>query len=441
MEFKFRAVDERPPICPNPPSSISYFTEHALRGPGPMRNPGDVREAIEWELEKDRIREELIVADIARRRVLEAEVRTALMIEREMAMRRLAATATPEGLSLEERLAMRFDPRLPQLIHPFESFAFPGCGGAIDTFPMMPRLLEAMPLDIKPPREINKDKLIVLAKPDPNLSGTKRKAVTPPAGSTSELPPFGLKKRPKEEWSCALCQVSATSERGFNEHLQGKKHKAKEARLRAQTMGKIASSTPLPKETTKPSKLTDTTDIGSSGLQARVEGESLHQNKTGDGSHQKLEITEDSKNANEQVLLQKNQNAEDSKTNGTATDQGAEKITEFKKTKKFKFWCEMCQIGAYSQVVMEGHKKGKKHRSRLQELGQKDGFDVTTSFMAAPANTPKELDTDLAAKEANNSDATQKPEDTDVMAKEANEKTAETVIADEEKSVIAMDST
>lgn len=33
MEFKFRAVDERPPICPNPPSSISYFTEHALRGP------------------------------------------------------------------------------------------------------------------------------------------------------------------------------------------------------------------------------------------------------------------------------------------------------------------------------------------------------------------------------------------------------------------------
>lgn len=394
-----------------------------------MRNPSDVRDAIEWELEKDRIREDIIVADIARRRVLEAEVRTEMMIEREMAMRRLAATATPEGLSFEERFAMRFDPRLPPLMHPFEGFAFPGCGGAFDTLPMMPRLLEAMPLDIKPPREINKDKLIVLAKPDPNLSGTKRKAVTPPAGSTSELPPFVLKKRPKEEWSCALCQVSATSERGFNEHLQGKKHKAKEARLRAQTMGKIASSTPLPKETTKPSTLTDTTDIGSSGLQARVEGESLHQNKTGDGSDQKMEITEDLKNDNEQ----KNQNAEDSKTNGMATDQGAEKITEFKK-KKFKFWCEMCQIGAYSQVVMEGHKKGKKHRSQLQELGKKDGFDVTTSFMAASANTQKEIDTDLAAKEANKSDATQKAEDADVMAKEANEKTAETVIADEEKS-------
>lgn len=127
-----------------------------------MRNPSDVRDAIEWELEKDRIREDIIVADIARRRVLEAEVRTEMMIEREMAMRRLAATATPEGLSFEERFAMRFDPRLPPLMHPFEGFAFPGCGGAFDTLPMMPRLLEAMPLDIKPPREINKDKLIVL---------------------------------------------------------------------------------------------------------------------------------------------------------------------------------------------------------------------------------------------------------------------------------------
>lgn len=29
------------------------------------------------------------------------------------------------------------------------------------------------------------------------------------------------------DWSCALCQVSATSEAGLNQHLEGKKHKAK----------------------------------------------------------------------------------------------------------------------------------------------------------------------------------------------------------------------
>lgn len=29
------------------------------------------------------------------------------------------------------------------------------------------------------------------------------------------------------DWSCALCQVSATSESGLNQHLEGKKHKAK----------------------------------------------------------------------------------------------------------------------------------------------------------------------------------------------------------------------
>ena len=30
-----------------------------------------------------------------------------------------------------------------------------------------------------------------------------------------------------EDWSCALCQVSAPSEAGLNEHLGGRKHKAK----------------------------------------------------------------------------------------------------------------------------------------------------------------------------------------------------------------------
>ena len=33
------------------------------------------------------------------------------------------------------------------------------------------------------------------------------------------------------DWSCALCQVSATSEAGLNQHLEGKKHKAKQESL------------------------------------------------------------------------------------------------------------------------------------------------------------------------------------------------------------------
>ena len=118
-----------------------------------IQNPNDTREAIvQRELEKARIREEIIAAEITRRRLLEAEVRRELMIEREMALRRLSA----EGrISFEYGLSM----------HAFDGgFAFPSCINAFDMFPMLPppRLPEAMPVDVRPPSETNKDKLIVL---------------------------------------------------------------------------------------------------------------------------------------------------------------------------------------------------------------------------------------------------------------------------------------
>ena len=96
--------------------------------------------------------------------------------------------------------------------------------------------------------------ILLQAKPTPNISGAKRKAETTSAGGTSELPPFGIKNRPKDEWSCAICQFSALSERALNEHLQGRKHKANEAGLRAQRRGRSISSTPSTKKSTMPSK-------------------------------------------------------------------------------------------------------------------------------------------------------------------------------------------
>jgi len=42
------------------------------------------------------------------------------------------------------------------------------------------------------------------------------------------------KKLVQKEWSCALCQVSTTSENCLREHLKGKKHKDKEKELRVE---------------------------------------------------------------------------------------------------------------------------------------------------------------------------------------------------------------
>lgn len=42
------------------------------------------------------------------------------------------------------------------------------------------------------------------------------------------------KKNTQKEWSCALCQISTTSENCLGAHLEGKKHKAKENDLRVE---------------------------------------------------------------------------------------------------------------------------------------------------------------------------------------------------------------
>lgn len=54
------------------------------------------------------------------------------------------------------------------------------------------------------------------------VSGVKRKVDAIPATTRP-----GKLQKPAQDWSCALCQVSATSEGALNEHLEGKRHKAK----------------------------------------------------------------------------------------------------------------------------------------------------------------------------------------------------------------------
>ncbi|THG04336.1 hypothetical protein TEA_011048 [Camellia sinensis var. sinensis] len=147
MEFKFRAKDGQASTTHVPPSStIGYFTQQALRGPYTIplyftsltkseekihifpgysfpdfghssdfiRNPSNVREAIQRELEKERIREEIIATEIVRKRMLEAELRREMALAREMALRR------GEGFStFSAQSAMRFEPRL-SLLHQSE---------------------------------------------------------------------------------------------------------------------------------------------------------------------------------------------------------------------------------------------------------------------------------------------------------------------------------
>lgn len=194
-------------------------------------------------------------------------------------------------------------------------------------------------------------------KPNTSITGVKRKAATPPAAATSELALVGLKKQPKEEWSCAICQVSATSERGLNEHLEGKKHKAKEAGLRAQKTGKNFGIGLVPKKMPTPIKLAET-----NARQSLVQG---------------MEIEKKPPLLKKKPLLHLKQDTDVSKTEDGKMEENWKK--------KFRFWCEMCQAGAFSEKVMNNHRRGKKHVGRLLELKQNGEATSATPKATKPS--------------------------------------------------------
>ncbi|KAG5559564.1 hypothetical protein RHGRI_009187 [Rhododendron griersonianum] len=248
MEFMgFRAIEKQVSTTSHhtpPPSTVTHFSEQPFRAgySGPafgraaelFQNPSssNEREAILLrEIEKEKIRRELIAGEILRKRVLlEEEVR------RRRDMMLVAALCRPhEGFSHSSAWASDFGPRVSVLesraIKERLAFSYEerlrgyrnrsGMAG-----------FEMVPFQRIPERRISEIKVIessLEAMPGQNLSGVKRKAGTLLEAGASELHSVDLKKKPKEEWSCSICQVSASSEFSLNQHFQGKKHKAKEA--------------------------------------------------------------------------------------------------------------------------------------------------------------------------------------------------------------------
>lgn len=178
--------------------------------------------------------------------------------------------------------------------------------------------------------------LLLQGQPNENVSGSKRKAPSPspppPAAGVdaSEPPPDIIStKRARQEWNCDICQVSATCQNGLSEHLQGKKHKSKEAAVGDQRAGKNYSMGLQPKRHEKTAGTISKTDDDPPPLRETLK-------------------SDDSKKNQSVALVQKRKKSGDTKK------------------KKYRFWCEMCQVGTRSQKVMNDHKMGKKHMGRLE---------------------------------------------------------------------------
>ncbi|KAI3811328.1 hypothetical protein L1987_21049 [Smallanthus sonchifolius] len=306
---------QKPNHHPQLSSSFSLFTEQAIQVGYPndkLRGRFEMTEAIRREFEKERIREEIIEEEVARRRLLEAEVRHELMMEHEMAM-----------IQQEEKLVMSVDGKYGRGGHLREIRAFSG-----STF----QLLGDSP-KIKGIPEDNKKEVIFLGKlNDETVSGTKRKSASPVSEGSSQHGSDRSKKKAKEERSCAICHVSTTSERSLTEHLQGKKHRAKEAALVAKKTG------------------------ANFGLGVATKNHIINPSSS---------LEKKSETVKEAV----DQTSEANKTSSTF-DQN-----DVNKKDKFKFWCEMCQVGALSETVMNTH------RERMKHLAPKEKMDPQTLVM------------------------------------------------------------
>ncbi|KAI7732246.1 hypothetical protein M8C21_007178 [Ambrosia artemisiifolia] len=86
-------------------ADVGYTNNNNIGGGGVgedmIRRRFEMRERIRGEIEKERIREEIIAEEMALRRVLEAEVRNDLMMDRHMAMRRAGGGFGAPFMSLQ----------------------------------------------------------------------------------------------------------------------------------------------------------------------------------------------------------------------------------------------------------------------------------------------------------------------------------------------------
>ncbi|MCL7050742.1 hypothetical protein MKW94_011861 [Papaver nudicaule] len=372
MELRFRSDDNGSSSGFPVSSNDNFFTEQALHGgygmsgariPELMRNSTSV-ELFHREVEKRRIREEIMAGEIRRRQTLEAEVRRELAMERGLGFQR------EEGLSVVTNLPMWSDQNSSSLMHHINhhsddsrafdervSFLSGQQVGRIENSPF-----QRHP-DAAKVTEINKGRVLFIPKPTSNVAGIKRKLAS--IGGTGFL--ANSKKFVKKDWACDLCQVRVTCEQGLNDHIKGKKHRMNEAALKA-------NAAAVSKDTS-----------------SSVTSEKKSDNPEAEAK----EITCGPK-PNEKKVSQV--------IKGEALCQQTQKTDNTKN--KFKYWCECCQIGCHSPAVMADHEGGKKHQTRLR---LQDGEDVQAAIVSITVkNATSEKITEYSAGKEAIKDASEK---------------------------------
>ncbi|CAA2988327.1 HVA22 a [Olea europaea subsp. europaea] len=154
-------------------------------------------------------------------------------------------------------------------------------------------------------------------------------------------------KKVQREWACALCQVTTTSEKTLNSHLQGSKHKSKCDELKRSKQ--------------------DTKSRGSSPSVT-------HKSKSGNLEPEKGNIGEGSKkNLNrktEETVQPRAKSDRKTQEQTTPYDAGSNKTD--------KLWCHLCKVKMPGETQLADHLRGKKHASKIQNMSPYGAGSNTT---------------------------------------------------------------
>ncbi|PWZ18197.1 hypothetical protein Zm00014a_029123 [Zea mays] len=302
MEFGFRAGN-RTQRRPSPDRRFTAQQAGPFHGDHPQPSP------LQWE---DAARRERIKREVERR-LIEEEVRLELALERA----RLHGGFGPapflgtdgsvvpppppgrfsraDGPSMTPAMSWDDSPRR------LARFEQPMLLSETGTWSLLPKPRHTLRL-----REIAPSESSEVLSSATKASGVKRKAAAAISATTTEQQPTGVQDPSSGQWSCAICQVSATSEANLNEHLQGKKHRAKLARCGATT-----------KATTDPPP-----------------------NRSGDGA---VALAAGTSDAPKRIQI--------------LVDGEAHQVVQ----RSSCVWCERCRVGCTNAAAMADHLRGKRH--------------------------------------------------------------------------------
>ncbi|KAK9698153.1 hypothetical protein RND81_08G085600 [Saponaria officinalis] len=341
-------------------------------------SPEKIAVQLEREMEKRKIREEIIASEIRHRRELENEVRMELLMESHiLGMRNFNGFYNVDHNSMLTKYRVsgsRFRPNYDEhLLNLGTSDDLIGekmnlisstdnnVSGIEGMQQMEDVSLGKWPFDRDPsyvaahvPEKFNSDLVdedMSEAMSTAGIIGVKRKAEMPPRACEKDTSPPTMSTK----WFCSVCGVSTTSEVTLNAHFQGKKHKAKEARFKATNSTNTISmggDSLLPVSTLNSKQEKWECSLCQVSACSEMLLRSHFQGKKHKAKEAKLHSGEITVNI-DGVLGEKSQevlSVSSSNENATETDK--------------QWYCSLCGVSASSENNLNDHLKGKKHKAK-----------------------------------------------------------------------------